>query len=371
MKYEMKYVANWEETKARFTAWWQGKNIDRPLLKVVARREQPLEELEPSWKAKTFVDKHLEVERKVVNMRNYCRTRRFFAEAFPSLDLNIGAGSFAVYLGLEPIFDQNTVWFPECIDDWDTWGEFRFNPDNFWWQRHYQSIKQAVELARGDFLVNIPDIIENLDILAAMRGAQNLCFDLIDQPDVVKARLEQLDALYFEYYDRLYDLVKTEEGGSSYTTFSIWGPGKTAKIQCDFSAMISPAHFREFVLPSLRKQCRSLDYSLYHLDGPDAVKHVPALMEIEELNALQWTPGAGQPDGGSPQWFPLYDQVIAAGKSLWIIFSGKQGGFADWVSAADRIVQRYGPEKLYFLFPEMSEQEAETLMAKAERDWVR
>lgn len=94
-------------------------------------------------------------------------------------------------------------------------------------------------------------------------------------------------------------------------------------------------------------------------------------MEIEELNALQWTPGAGQPDGGSPQWFPIYDQVIAAGKSLWIMFSGKQGKFDDWTEAADRIVERYGPEKLYFIFPEMSEKEAEALMAKAERDWAR
>ena len=102
MQYYMKYVDSWEETKARFTAWWQGKNIDRPLMKVVARREQPTEPLTPSWKAKTFVDKHLEVERKVVNMRNYCRTYRFFAEAFPSLDINIGAGSFAVYLGSSP-----------------------------------------------------------------------------------------------------------------------------------------------------------------------------------------------------------------------------------------------------------------------------
>ena len=204
-----------------------------------------------------------------------------------------------------------------------------------------------------------------------MRGAQNLCFDLIDQPEVVKDRLEQLDSLYFEYYDRFYDLVKTEDGGSSYTTFSIWGPGRTAKIQCDFSAMISPAHFREFVIPSLRKQCQNLDFSLYHLDGPDAIKHVEALMEIEELNALQWTPGAGQPDGGSPQWFSIYDQVIAANKSLWIIFSAKNGRFEDWVDAADQIVKRYGPEKLYFLFPVMSEKEAETLMVKAERDWVK
>ena len=47
-----------------------------------------------------------------------------------------------------------------------------------------------------------------------------------------------------------------------------------------------------------------LDHSLYHLDGPDAIKHVPALMELEKLDALQWTCGAGQPDGACPRWYP-------------------------------------------------------------------
>ena len=28
--------------------------------------------------------------------------------------------------------------------------------------------------------------------------------------------------------------------------------------------------------------------------------HLPALLEIEELNAIQWTPGVGEPQGGSP-----------------------------------------------------------------------
>lgn len=44
-------------------------------------------------------------------------------------------------------------------------------------------------------------------------------------------------------------------------------PGRVAKLQCDFSAMISPDMFKEFVLPYLKKQCDYLDYSLCHLDG--------------------------------------------------------------------------------------------------------
>ena len=107
--------------------------------------------------------------------------------------------------------------------------------------------------------------------------------------------------------------------------------------------------FRDYVQPSLTKQCRNLDHSIYHLDGPDAIKHVPALMEIKELDALQWTCGAGKPDGGSPDWYPIYDQVRAAGKGLWI--SLHDGGPEDWAKSAQRLLNRYGPTGLYFIFP--------------------
>jgi corrinoid protein of di/trimethylamine methyltransferase len=50
---------------------------------------------------------------------------------------------------------------------------------------------------------------------------------------------------------------------------------------------------------------------------PDCmVHHLPALLEIEELNAIQWTPGVGEPQGGSPKWYDLYKKILAGGKSI-------------------------------------------------------
>ena len=44
--------------------------------------------------------------------------------------------------------------------------------------------------------------------------------------------------------------------------------------------------------------------------------HLDALLEIKELNAIQWTPGVGEPQGGSPKWYDLYRKIIAGGKSI-------------------------------------------------------
>ncbi|MDW7659665.1 MAG: trimethylamine corrinoid protein 2, partial [Bacillota bacterium] len=202
-------------------------------------------------------------------------------------------------------------------------------------------------------------LIENIDILAAMRSPQNFIYDLMDAPELILQKVAEIDDVYFQYFDAFHDLVRFG-GGNSYTAFNIWGSGRTAKVQCDICALLSPDQFRTFVVPSLRKQCSRLDHSLYHLDGPDAIKHVPALMEMAELDALQWTCGAGQPDGANDRWLPIYDQVHAAGKSLWVMLY--DGEASDWLAGAQKLIKRYGAGNLYFNFPIMSEAEGAMIL---------
>lgn len=363
----MRYKENWSETKQRFNAWWNGEKTDRPMLRIIARRKKPLEALETVQPAINPKDRCLDVESIVKEFRNYCRTHIFMAEAFPNADVNLGPGSMATYLGSEPNFTWETVWYTECIHDWDQWGGISFNPDNYWWRLHQELISKARLLSKDDFLVSIPDIVENIDILAAMRGSEKLCYDLMDEPDLVKSCIDRIDGLYFKYYDALYNIVKLQDLSSCYTAFGIWGPGKTAKVQCDFSALISPSQFREFILPSLQMQCRQLDNSLYHLDGPEAIRHVDALMEIDELDALQWSPGDGKPDGSGKEWYPLYERVRNAGKSLWIKL--EDAPVEDLIKGAGDIVRAFGSRGLYFLFPVMEEEDAKRLIATAEDKW--
>jgi corrinoid protein of di/trimethylamine methyltransferase len=89
-----------------------------------------------------------------------------------------------------------------------------------------------------------------------------------------------------------------------------------SKLQSDISTMISQDDYRRFVQPFIREQCQRIPYTLYHLDGVGAMHHLDALLEIDELNAIQWTPGVGEPQGGSPKWYDLYRKILAGGKSI-------------------------------------------------------
>ena len=359
---------NWQETQNKWNNYWNRKNTGRPLMRVIAELEDKRDiEKEKELKPKDMKDKYLNPERIVERYRYFCETHKFLGESFPNLSIDFGPGSLAAYLGSEVVFNEDTVWFEECVDDWNNYKKLEYDPENTWFKKHIDLFKQVKELAGNDFLVCIPDIMENIDVLSSMRGAQNTIFDMMDEPDEVKERINQVDDLYFQYYDQFYNIVKDEEGGSCYTVFQIWGPGKTAKLQCDFSAMISPNQFREFIKDSLEKQAKLLDYVIYHLDGPDAIHHLDALMEIEEIDALQWTSGDYGPDGTFEEWYDIYDKAVDAGKGLWVkVYSGK---FEEWLERLDKLVARYGSNALFLYFDPMPIDQANRLLEHAEKNW--
>lgn len=351
-----------EETKQRFDAWWKAEKTDRPMLRLIKQRPDPdtskLIDLHPYYHS--FKDLHINPELRVAAVRNLDVTHEFLCEAFNYVDINMGPGSIAAYLASAPEYGEDTVWYHKVeTDDVRDFAGLSFENSTPYWQEHLDVVKRAVELAGEDYFVCIPDLIENLDVISSLRGPQELCFDLVDDPEGVQMCIDMVDRSYMKYYDAMYDLVKRPNGESCYTAFSIWGRGKVAKLQCDFSCLMSPGSFEELVIPSLRKQTEEIPYTLYHLDGKDALIHAPALMKLEKLNALNWTFGAGQPDAGDGKWYDLYDKVFDAGKSLWLSFC--DGGPEEWAGNAKKIADRYGNKGLYFHFPVVDDRGAELI----------
>ena len=86
-------------------------------------------------------------------------------------------------------------------------------------------------------------------------------------------------------------------------------------LQSDFSCLISKDHFDEYFLPFIEQQTRWADRTIYHLDGPDAVKHLDSLLDLSDLDGIQWVQGAGAPPAS--EWIDLYRRIQSAGKLLY------------------------------------------------------
>ena len=346
------WKANWDESQKHFKDWWNRKGL---VLSVTAEAKTPAEALDkpvaPPGATQEFLWSDPNYRASLAEWR--MAGTYYGTDVVPYLDTQIGPGSLGTFLGSKPNFVRETVWYEPCISNPDHYDPIRFDPENHWFRVHMALIEEGLRRTRGRYLVGIPDLIENIDTLAALRGTENLLMDMLERPAWVEQKVREINRAYFAAFDLMFQKVKDEHGGNAFAAFGVWGPGKTAKLQCDFSAMISPEMFRRFVQPGLREQCRWLDYSVYHLDGATALQHLEPLLEIAELDAIEWTPQAGIAGGGDERWHDLYKRIKKGGKSVEAI-----GATAREI---EPLLDAVGPEGMMILTDVKDQDEAERL----------
>jgi hypothetical protein len=313
---------NWNETKQRFEKWWRRDGLlvgmwgapetDRCIHEQVAAPARP----------PTIEDRYCKAEFRAAE-NHYRLSRSIFPlDILPTACADLGPGSLAAFLGSQPGFAEDTVWFHPAFqneEEPENLPPLRFDPSNKWWQITEAMLRACAEKARGKYFVGCPDLVENMDVLSSLRDAQTLCIDMLERSEWIEQKIGEINEVWFEVYQRIYDIIKQDDGSSAFGAFYIWAPGKVAKVQCDASAMFSTQMYRRFVAPALTKQCEWLDRSLYHLDGTQAIQHLDALLEIEPLDAIEWTPQAGIESGGNKRWHAMYRRILSAGKSVQVV----------------------------------------------------
>ena len=306
------WKSNLEETKQRYINWWNHKGIILNMWEHFQEGVQPHAEITPPAPAKDLSQKWFDPQWRAEYLDWYVAHSSLKADILPVANTQLGPGSLAAILG--GVFEggEDTIWIHPNPDFTD---EIIFNPEHPNWILHKELLKACKAKANGHYFVGMPDLMEGLDVLAALKGTDRVLLDTVMQPEILEQQMQQINDIYFKVFDELYDIIR-EGDEMAFCYFSSWAPGKMSKLQSDISTMISQDDYRRFVQPFIREQCQKIDYTLYHLDGVGAMHHLPALLEIEELNAIQWTPGVGEPQGGSPKWYDLYKKILAGGKSV-------------------------------------------------------
>ena len=306
------WKSNLEETKQRYINWWNHKGIILNMWEHFQEGVQPHAEITPPAPAKDLSQKWFDPQWRAEYLDWYVAHSSLKADILPVANTQLGPGSLAAILG--GVFEggEDTIWIHPNPDFTD---EIVFNPEHPNWILHKELLKACKAKANGHYFVGMPDLMEGLDVLAALKGTDRVLLDTVMQPEILEQQMQQINDIYFKVFDELYDIIR-EGDEMAFCYFSSWAPGKMSKLQSDISTMISQDDYRRFVQPFIREQCQKIDYTLSHLDGVGAMHHLPALLEIEELNAIQWTPGVGEPQGGSPKWYDLYKKILAGGKSV-------------------------------------------------------
>ncbi|MDF1514967.1 MAG: hypothetical protein P1S60_14245, partial [Anaerolineae bacterium] len=175
---------NWDDTKQNFLKWWNHEGLVFCMWDTLEsanfhEHSTPSDEnhgivyayTHPHWRAKWNHDR--------------LSRRSFPADSLPISVSDIGPGSLALFMGSDAVLADDTVWFLPSIDPDDPEGHppLHFDPDSKWWAITELTLKTCAEMARGKYLVGCPDLVENVDIVAASRDPQLLLMDMVERPD--------------------------------------------------------------------------------------------------------------------------------------------------------------------------------------------
>jgi len=317
----MSYFLNedWPQARERFQAFWQREILDRCCISIRAPRpssKTPLslkapanhEELLAYW-----LDPEVNLQRMLDSF-----SRTYYAgEAYPATTMCLGASVMAEFFGAGAEFRPDTVWYHPVITDlaaheWKT--DTTSTP---LYLATFTAMHRYIEASQGAFFVGLPELGSVTDDLGLLRGMQELLLDMIDTPEAVKLAIRRLMTAWQTEHGRLYSLTRdVNAGGCCIPWMQTWAPGPHYQMSCDFSAILSPALYREFIVPEIEAYLDVNEFGVYHLDGQDALKHLETILALPKLKAIQWTEGAGQPPKSDLRWIPYYRQIQHAGKCL-------------------------------------------------------
>ncbi len=350
MRRALEFKPDFERASRFWTDFWQGKN-NRPAISITLPRPGTRPQPPPA-----YLDCFDGDFRRIADqLLAWAETHEFLAESIPFYYLEFGPDTFAAFLGadLQLAPERNTSWSIPCVEDWDK-TDIRFHPEGYWWQRTAEAAGVLLEWCGGKMLICPPTLVANLDALAALRGSQQLMFDLAVAPEKIRRALAQVNTAHTQIMAACRREFEFDRYGSI-NVEGAYSTGTQSRPQCDASCMISPAMFRELVVPCLESEANDADAFVYHLDGPGALKHLEALCAIPKLDMIAWVCGAGAED---KDWSALYDRIDRLGKGQWHYETGR-----DQIKEAWR---KYTSRKLAFAIHAESRAEVEGFLRELE-----
>ncbi|MHA2005862.1 MAG: hypothetical protein ACXABO_07910 [Promethearchaeota archaeon] len=308
------------DAKNRLEAWWDHEIIDRPVVSYYFPRNEGsiaglFDIIFFGWKLARNPD---EIEDAITDFEHRIKNLTFGGESIPSFIPYYGAGIMAAIFGVIPKFKTRTMWFSKPTSPNDIVAlleNVKLNANNPWYSRLLRVTEYAAQHSHNNYQVSMTDLGGILDVLSSFLGPKEIILTMKRRPDIIDTSRAILLEKTLKVYDDLQNIIdKYNDGCNSW--LNVWNKKRWYPIQCDFCAMLNPTWFKRFALPDIISQAAHMDYSIYHLDGINALNHLDDLLSIPELTGIQWVPGDGKEPMGHEKWYPLYKKIQAAGKNI-------------------------------------------------------
>jgi len=345
---EIEGMADVDLALKRVYAWFENDIIDRPPVRFVAHNAfleaatEDISQLSAAEKQAWWFDAETQVDLFMKSIAG----RRFHGETFPVFFPNLGPDVYAAFYGAELEFGEVTSWSVPLVREWKDIGKLSLDINNVYFRKLEELTACALDQCSGKFLVGYTDLHPGLDCVAAWRDPQQLCFDIIDNPDRVQEMAELAIADFENIYDH-FDKILKEHNQLSVSWMGIPSFGRMHIPSCDFSTLISPTFFKKFGLPILQREVQSMTHNVFHVDGKGVARHLEAILSVPQIHALQWVQGVGD-DLPIMQWVPFLKDLQARDVPLVVDLNQKE---------LDSFMDEMSPKGLFLWIATANEEE--------------
>jgi hypothetical protein len=196
---------------------------------------------------------------------------------FPWLEAMLGC---RVQIGTESVWaEEGGVSYADCgrIDCSDT------NP----WRVKYLEFVRVLHDHFGDRVpVGIPILRGPSDMVAALRGSEQMVYDLYDLPEAFHALAATCADFAVGLMHAQHDATGPYAGGYLIEQLGLWAPERIARLQEDASALFSPDLYDRLLKPYDRRMGEAFPVSAIHLHS-SSLHLLDRILDVEALRCIQ------------------------------------------------------------------------------------
>ncbi len=214
-----------------------------------------------------------------------------------------------------------------------------------------------LEIDKGKFYTGYTDIHPGGDCIAGFRDPMELNFDMIDHPEKIKDLITKTNVNFMDVMQKWNKKLHIDHKQACTNWMGIVSSKTYHILGNDFSSMVSTDMFRDLFLEGLNEEAQTVDRNIFHVDGPGVLNHLDAILEIQNLQAIQWIHGAGS--GKTTDWLDVHKKCQDAGKGLWLL--------PHW-NEIDTIMENLKPEGVFMMVTDVkNEDHGKEILKKIEK----
>jgi hypothetical protein len=183
--------------------------------------------------------------------------------------------------------ESGSIWAEHPDPSWESLSAVEFNPGNPWLGKLVECTVALREHAAGRYPVSTPILRGVSDIAAALLGPQRLALECYDHPPELRQLLGRCTEIWQAVGQRLTRAFGSFHGGQCAGRRRVWAPGTCLLYQDDAASVLSPALFRDFVVPREDEILKQYGRTMIHTHSGTLQIMLEGLLSLQSLHAIE------------------------------------------------------------------------------------